>query len=65
VRSWAIDVGLTLKCPIDGCFFEIDGNTIEEALEQARKHARNQHNLADVPPHIVEKITSAFKPEIW
>jgi len=58
-------MGLTLKCPIDECCFEVSEFIIEEAISHARDHLRIQHNLAELPPHILEKITWAFKPELW
>ena len=56
---------ITLRCPIGECVFEIDANTFEEALKKARDHAKAEHGMDEVPPHVVEKIAQAFKPTIW
>jgi predicted small metal-binding protein len=56
---------ITLRCPIGECVFEIDAHTFEEAIKKARDHARAQHNMIELAPHIIEKIAQAFKPTIW
>jgi len=56
---------ITLKCPIGDCVFELDAHTFEEAIKKARDHAKAEHNMTELPVHIVEKIAQAFKPTIW
>ena len=48
------DVGLN-------CDFEARGATEEEVLQKAVVHARNVHDLTDVPPELATKVRAAIR----
>jgi len=48
------DVGLN-------CDFEARGTTEEEVLQKAVVHARNVHELTEVPPELATKVRAAIR----
>ena len=52
----------TLKCGdvVPGCPAQFRGNSEEDILRQAAVHARNIHNMNDIPPEVLEKVKGAI-----
>ncbi|HEU5041337.1 MAG TPA: DUF1059 domain-containing protein [Gemmatimonadales bacterium] len=48
------DVGLD-------CDFQARGNSEEEVLKQATAHARNVHQISDMPPDLAAKVRAAIR----
>ncbi len=54
-----------LKCAdVTGtCPEVIRGQTEDEVLQAAAKHARDQHGMAELPPEVVAKVKAAIRDE--
>jgi predicted small metal-binding protein len=54
-----------LKCRDVGvdCDFVARGATVEEILEKAREHARQDHGFQDIPPELLDKVKAAIRDE--
>jgi len=52
-------VGITLKCPVSGCSFQLNADTKEQLISQALDHAKTVHNMSSIPPDMMAKITAA------
>jgi predicted small metal-binding protein len=52
-----------LRCRDIGmnCDFEARGNTEEEVLQQASVHARNAHQITEMPPELAAKVKAAIR----
>jgi predicted small metal-binding protein len=45
------------------CDFEAKGNSVEEIMQQAAKHAKEAHGMDTIPPELVEKVQKAIHDE--
>ena len=45
------------------CDFEARANTVEELMELTRKHAREGHGFADIPPELVDRVKALIRDE--
>lgn len=45
------------------CDFEAKGNSVEEIMQQAAKHAKEAHGMDTIPPELVEKVQNAIHDE--
>jgi predicted small metal-binding protein len=54
-----------LRCRDVGvdCDFEARGETEEEILAQAAKHAKEDHGMEEIPPELAEKCKEAIHEE--
>ena len=54
-----------LRCRDVGtdCDFEARGETEEEIMEQAAKHAKESHGLDEIPQEMAEKVQAAIRDE--
>ncbi len=54
-----------LRCKDVGtdCDFEAHGETEEEIMEQAAKHAKESHGLDEIPQEMAEKVQAAIRDE--
>jgi len=43
---------------VPGCDAQFQGDTVDEILAQVATHAADAHGLTDVPPELVEQVTS-------
>lgn len=52
-----------LRCRDVGvdCDFEAKGETAEEIMNQAAKHAREEHGMTEIPAEVVEKCQKAIR----
>jgi predicted small metal-binding protein len=52
-----------LRCRDVGmnCDFEARGNTEEEVLQQASAHARDAHQITEMPPELAAKVKAAVR----
>lgn len=55
----------TLRCRDVGvdCDFVAKGETEDEIMEQAARHAREEHGFEQIPPDLEQKARSAIKDE--
>lgn len=51
------DIGMT-------CGFETKASTKEELLPMIAEHAKNAHNITEMPPEIMEKVENAIKKSL-
>lgn len=58
-------MGKLLRCRDVGvdCDFEARGETTEEIMAQAAKHAKEDHGMEDIPPELVDKVREAIHDE--
>ena len=56
-------MGYKLKCADLGlnCSWEGSGNTMDELLMKGALHAKEAHNMANMPPDMVAKVRAAVK----
>ena len=47
---------------VKGCQAVFVGDTEEEILEQVARHARQDHDLAEVPPELERQVRSLIQP---
>ncbi len=54
-----------LRCREVGvdCDFEAKGDSVEEIMAQAAKHAREEHGMDTIPPELMEKVNKAIHDE--
>lgn len=54
-----------LRCREVGvdCDFEAKGNSVEEIMQQAARHAKEAHGMDSIPPELVEKVQKAIHDE--
>jgi len=54
-----------LRCREVGvdCDFEAKGNSVEEIMQQAERHAKEAHGMDSIPPDLVEKVQKAIHDE--
>ncbi len=54
-----------LRCRDVGidCDFEARGESVEEIMAHAAKHAKEDHGMDDIPPEVVEKVKEAIHDE--
>lgn len=54
-----------LRCKDVGtdCDFEARGETEEEIMEQAAKHAKESHGLDEIPQEMAKKVQAAIRDE--
>ncbi len=54
-----------LRCREVGvdCDFEAKGNSVEEIMQQAERHAKEAHGMDSIPPELVEKVQKAIHDE--
>lgn len=45
------------------CDAVVRANTEEEVLRKAAEHARNDHNMQEVPDEVVQKIRESIREE--
>ena len=45
------------------CDFVARGNSEEEILAQAAKHAQKDHGFESIPPEVIEKVKAAIHDE--
>jgi predicted small metal-binding protein len=52
-----------LRCRDVGvdCDFEAKGETAEEIMAQAAKHAKEAHGMDQIPPEVVEQCQKAIR----
>ncbi len=52
-----------LRCRDVGmnCDFETRENTEEEVLQKASAHARNAHQITEMPPELAAKVKAAIR----
>ncbi|MFI5323290.1 MAG: DUF1059 domain-containing protein [Thermodesulfobacteriota bacterium] len=52
-----------LRCRDVGvdCDFEAKGDTAEEIMNQAAKHAKEKHGMDEIPVEVVEKCQNAIR----
>jgi len=52
-----------LRCRDVGmnCDFEVRGNTEEEVLQKASAHARDAHQIKEMPPELAAKVRAAVR----
>ena len=52
-----------LRCRDVGvdCDFEAKGETVEDIMNQAAKHAEEEHGMTEIPPEVVEKCQKAIQ----
>jgi predicted small metal-binding protein len=43
------------------CDFEARGDTEEDVLQQASAHARNVHQITEMPPELTAKVRAAIR----
>ncbi len=43
------------------CDASFEGETDDEIMEQARKHAASEHNMKEVPPNIERQCRNAIR----
>jgi predicted small metal-binding protein len=55
----------TVSCRDVGmdCDFVAKGETNEDIMQQAAEHARTAHNMAEIPPEVVDKVRGAIRDE--
>lgn len=55
----------TLRCRDVGvdCDFVAKGETEDEIMEQAARHAREDHGFEQIPPDLEQKARSAIRDE--
>lgn len=46
---------------IPGCQAKFTASSEAEILQQVAEHARRDHGLKDVPPHVAEQVRSLIK----
>lgn len=58
-------MGKVLRCRDVGvdCDFEARGETAEEIMAQAAKHAKEDHGMEDIPQELVDKVKEAIHDE--
>ena len=58
-------MGKVLRCREVGvdCDFEAKGETVDEILASAAKHAREDHGMDEIPPELMEKVIQAIHDE--
>jgi predicted small metal-binding protein len=54
-----------LRCKEVGvdCDFEAKGNSVEDIMRQAQKHAKEKHGMDTIPPELLEKVQKAIHDE--
>ncbi len=54
-----------LRCRDVGmdCDFEARGETEQELMRKAAEHAKNAHNVKEIPPELAAKVKSAIHDE--
>ena len=45
------------------CDFEARGETEQEILKKAAEHAKTAHNMAEIPPELVDMVRGAIRDE--
>jgi len=45
-----------------GCAWAATGATADEVVSKTKKHARDAHNMVDVPADVVQKLQAAIRP---
>jgi predicted small metal-binding protein len=52
-----------LRCGdvMPGCDFVASGATEEEVLRKAAQHAKDKHNVTQLPPDLVVKVKAAIR----
>ncbi len=55
----------TFKCKDIGmdCGFETKSKSNEDMMKQIKDHALKVHNIKDISPELMTKITGAIKPD--
>ena len=43
---------------VDGCGWTTTANNEEELFEQIAKHAKDTHNMSEIPDEIIQKVKS-------
>ena len=46
-----------------GCAHTMQGETEDEAMEQASAHAAAEHDMTDISPELAEKVRARIKDE--
>jgi predicted small metal-binding protein len=54
-------VAKALKCLKEGCAFEVQGNSVEDVLAKLKMHAMIAHQMAQLPPDLIEKAKTAVR----
>lgn len=51
-----------LRCGdlMDGCPAVFEGETIEDIIKQAAKHAHEEHGIADITPEVQQAVLAAI-----
>ncbi len=51
-----------LRCGdvMDGCTAVIEGETIDDIIKQAAKHAHEEHGVADITPEVQQAVLAAI-----
>jgi len=55
-----------LRCKDAGgmdCEFEARGETVDEIMQQAAKHAKEDHGMDEIPKEMAEKVQAAIHDE--
>ncbi|MCL4243707.1 MAG: DUF1059 domain-containing protein [Candidatus Dadabacteria bacterium] len=54
-----------LRCREVGvdCDFEAKGDSVEEIMQQAARHAKEAHGMDAIPPELLEKVNKAIHDE--
>ena len=54
-----------LRCGdiVPGCDYRAEGETEDEVLQKAAKHADEAHGIKEVPPELMAKVKAAIHDE--
>jgi predicted small metal-binding protein len=52
-----------LRCGdlMDGCPAVFEGETIDDIIKQAAKHAHEEHGIADITPEVQQAVLAAIR----
>ncbi len=58
-------MGKILRCRDVGmdCDFEARGKSVEEIMQKAAKHAKEDHGMDEIPEEVVAKVQAAIRDE--
>jgi len=59
-------MGKILRCREVGvwdCDFEARGESVEEIMQKAAKHAEEVHGMEEIPPEVVTKVQATIRDE--
>lgn len=51
-----------LRCGdiMEGCSAKFEGETIDDIIKQAAKHAHDEHGIADITPEVQQAVLAAI-----